>query len=344
MITVLRRAWHLYCHRKIRRHALAWVLRFDKSEEQPIAESERARFDEWIADPQNQRAFEACWTDYSYIAAKLQEKSLHERGAHGRAERPSFRHALRLWVCGPVAATLLVFVGIRFMKYDEVVYATRTGESSHVILPDGSELRLSTRTKVRWEHCPSLRCVSLAAGEAYFSVRKDATRPFMVYVGVDDAAIRVIGTEFDVRRHQTEVDVTVAEGTVLVSAGENVRPWTRRLTANEQLTFNGAGIVTDVHHASAPAVTSWRDGALEINDSVPAVICRLSDYIDAPVTYDPRLADFGIQARLDLTNVPHTLMGLPTSAPIVVERIGDSYVVHLRTPPDYSGYTPIRCP
>jgi transmembrane sensor len=345
MNTLLQRARRRYLDRKIRRRALAWVLRFDQSEEQPMTEIERARFEGWFAtDPRHQWAFRTCWVNCAYLAALKDEIRLGN-GTQGKSASRLLREPPRLLVYGPISATLLAFAvvgGLGLNKLGEVVYATRTGEFRHVTLPDGSELQLSTRTQVRWERCAAIRCVTLVAGEAYFTVRRDMTRAFVVHVGIDDAAIRVTGTQFDVTRHQTEVDVTVAEGTVLVSGSSNGHPWTRKLHANEQMGLSDTGVVTEVHHVSASEATSWKEGVLEINDSLPAVICRLSEYIEAPVSYDPRVADFGIQARLDLSDVPRTLTKLPASAPIVVERIGNSYVVRLRTPPD-SGVTPVPC-
>lgn len=348
MITLLRHARRSYLDRKIRRRALAWVLRFDHSEEQPVTETERAGFDAWFAvDHRHQLAFRTCWVDHAYMAAvALREELSPDSGAQSRPARPSFREIPRLLIYGPIAAMVLAFAvvgGLRLMKSDAIVYATRTGESRHVTLPDGSELQLSTRTQVRWERCAAARCVTLMAGEAYFTVRKDTTKAFVVHVGIGGAAIRVIGTQFDVRRHQTEIDVTVAEGTVLVSGIGNGGTWTRELHVDEQLAFNNTGLISDVHQTSASAAVSWREGALEITGTVPEVICRLSEYIDAPVFYDPRVADFEMQARLDLANVPRTLMDLPTPAPIVVERINNSYIVRLRTWPD-SSFTPVRCP
>jgi transmembrane sensor len=276
------------------------------------------------------------------MEAALQEQLSQGSGTLTIAAGGQFPRGLIYSGLAAVACVVSIVVGFHVLRPSDVVYTTKTGELRRLILPDGSEVQLSTRTQMRWGHCRSTRCVTLDSGEAYFTIRRDATHPFVVQV--EDGAIRVTGTEFNVRRERTDVEVTVAEGTVLVSGGGNGRPWRRELHVDERLTFNGGGPLNDVHKASAALASSWKEGALEIDDSVPAVICRLSEYIDAPVTYDPRVAEFGIHARLDLTNVGHTLMELPTSAPIVVERIGDSYVVRLRSPAGQSGFKPTRCP
>lgn len=343
MMTMFRRLRHANHERHIRQDAITWVLRLDQSDERPLTASERVEFDTWFAaDTRHQEIFRSCWTDHAYMEAIAQEQLSQGSGtltisAGGHFPRRVAYCALAVTVC-----VVAIVAGFHLIGPTDVVYTTKTGELRRLILPDGSEVQLSTRTQMRWRHCASTRCVTLDSGEAYFTVRKETNHAFVVQV--EDAAIRVIGTEFNVRRHQTEVEVTVAQGTVLVSGPGNGGPWQRELHADERLTFNRAGPVSDVRTASAAVASSWKDGALEINDSVPAVICRLSEYIDAPVTYDPRVAEFGIHARLDLTNVQHTLMELPTSAPIAVERVGDSYVVRLRSPGEQAGFSAVRCP
>jgi transmembrane sensor len=321
----LRKAWRWSLEWPARQRARHWVLRFELSDVNPISESERASFDRWFAsDVRHQELFRECWTAHAYMSAAVWElrESLPERPI------PTASRVLARWIpYGAVAAVVLATAGLalRFLSVDTHMYETRSGEVRHVRLPDGSELQLGTRTRVQWERCPDLRCVRLLGGEAYFSVRKDKTHPFVVRV--NGATIRVTGTEFDVRQSQRQVSVTVAEGTVSILGSS----WSRDLHANEQLTFDSQRIVADAHPTVASTTSSWRHGALDIDDSVPAAVCRLSEYIDAPVKYDPRVSDYDIHGRLDLSNVPQTLMKLPAPAPIIVERIGDSYVVHLRT-------------
>lgn len=342
MINSVKKAWLWCIEWRARRCARHWVLRFELSDVRPLSDAERTDFDEWCAaDVRHESLFRASWTAHIFMMAAVWELRGENRE---RQALPASRMWVRVTAYGFAAAVLLVsaVLAVRLMGSNVRTYETRSGESRHVRLPDGSELQLSTRTRVLWDRCSNIRCVTLTGGEAYFSVRRDKNQPFVVQVS--GAAIRVIGTEFDVRQSQSEVTITVAEGKVAVFGRGSNGPWSRELNINEQLTFNSSGIAVDAHQAVASTASSWRHGALQVDDSVPVAVCRLSEYIDAPVKYDPGVADYTIHGLLDLTHVPQTLMKLPTPAPIIVERIGDSYVVHLRTQAGTTHGGLIRCP
>jgi transmembrane sensor len=54
--------------------------------------------------------------------------------------------------------------------------------------------------------------VTLTSGVAFFSVSKNASRPFIVTVG--EREVRVVGTKFEIRRDTAGMRVSVVEGTV----------------------------------------------------------------------------------------------------------------------------------
>ncbi len=66
------------------------------------------------------------------------------------------------------------------------------------------------------------RQVRLAAGDAHFTVAKDATRPFIVTIG--KVAVRAVGTAFTISASPGTVEVVVTEGRVRVDdvAGRNL--------------------------------------------------------------------------------------------------------------------------
>jgi transmembrane sensor len=95
-----------------------------------------------------------------------------------------------------------------------LVYACETGGFQRVALPDGSRLELNENSRVRVRFQAGLRRVELQAGEAHFTVAKDAARPFVVEA--EGVAVRAVGTAFLVRKSAFSVDVLVTEGRVQV--------------------------------------------------------------------------------------------------------------------------------
>jgi transmembrane sensor len=120
---------------------------------------------------------------------------------------------------GAMAATLLLTLAIGFSPrlldwLDTHTYSTAVGEQRHLVLADGSAVELNTRSKIRVYFNKSTRDVYLAAGEAFFDVAKDPTRPFRVLS--DAAVVRALGTQFDVYRQTGQTLVSVIEGRVAI--------------------------------------------------------------------------------------------------------------------------------
>jgi transmembrane sensor len=95
------------------------------------------------------------------------------------------------------------------------VVVTEVGHLDQLALPDGSIVRINTDSRVEVAYSAGERRVRLVRGEAYFTVAKDATRPFVVDAA--GVAVRAVGTAFNVRLRPAGVDVLVTEGTVRVS-------------------------------------------------------------------------------------------------------------------------------
>jgi len=81
-----------------------------------------------------------------------------------------------------------------FFRIDERHYTTAVGEQRVITLPDESEVILNTDTSVSIFLSRGKRTVEIARGEAYFKVKRDASRPFEVLTG--DGIARAVGTEF----------------------------------------------------------------------------------------------------------------------------------------------------
>ena len=83
-------------------------------------------------------------------------------------------------------------------------------------LPDGSVVSLNKESKLEYpsRFAKQQRKVSLK-GEAFFAVKPDPKKPFQIQAG--DVTITVLGTSFNVREDEDEVEVVVETGRVKVS-------------------------------------------------------------------------------------------------------------------------------
>lgn len=93
-------------------------------------------------------------------------------------------------------------------------YQVLPSTAQRLTLADGSLVELRADSQVETAFSPDERRVWIVRGEAYFTVAKDAARPFVVHAG--SVAVRAVGTAFNVRLAAANVEVLVTEGQVRV--------------------------------------------------------------------------------------------------------------------------------
>ena len=88
-----------------------------------------------------------------------------------------------------------------------------------VVLSDGTQVWLNSTSKIRFPFkFPGDQREVFIEGEAYFTVKQDATRPFIVHAGQAD--IQVLGTSFNVNAYRaTQVITSLVQGKVAVQSG-----------------------------------------------------------------------------------------------------------------------------
>lgn len=158
-------------------------------------------------------------------------------------------------------------------------YETAVGQRLSVPLPDGSVLTLNTATRLRVALSPSERAIFLAQGQFIAEVAKDASRPFVVHAA--GRRIVAVGTEFDVRLKDDDIEVTLLEGRVVVDSGPGAKH--SELQPGERLTVKPDGPVS-VEPVSAERLTSWRSGLLVFeNDPLSAAVAEVNRYSQAHI-------------------------------------------------------------
>lgn len=242
-----------------------------------------ARLQDSQAGPEVRGAF-AAWHDaspahadaYARVTDLWQSPALNEALAHYAAiPLPAARsRPLRPWAA---AACLLLSMGwglhagglIDRWRAD---YATVAGEQRRIVLADGSAVTLNTDTALVSDFDGERRGIRILHGEAYFEVKPDSARPFIVAAA--DATVRVVGTRFTVRAG-SETQVAVASGIVACAAGSGA---SLRLTAGQQAAISARGVEKRDAADNAPAF-AWLQGRLIFQDRTLAdVIAELDRY------------------------------------------------------------------
>src|SRR3989442_1457140 len=202
-----------------------------------------------------------------------------------------------VWPAGIAAAAVLVVAGAALWSHRSPPappheYATAPGRRAALTLPDGSRVLLSvgTRLLVPRDYGVVVRAVELE-GEAYFVVRHDPARPFLVRT--THGTTEDLGTEFDVRAYREEqsLQVVVATGRVALrssaAADSVLLLWPR-----ERGVIDSGGSVTITGRVSLKHYLAWTRGTLRFDDApLSSVLAQLERWYDL----DIRIADPSLQ-------------------------------------------------
>ena len=217
------------------------------------------------------------------VLLKDVDQLLRDHRAAGSKTRP---HGLKFaWQAGVAAVVVAVGVSTYFLANRVTVseYATATGEQRVVTLADNSTAALNTGTKIRVLYSRALRRVELLEGEAFFSVSHDSARRFEVRAlqGVTTA----VGTQFDVQVDAADAAVSVLEGTVTVSANENIRTGEPTpVSAGQAINYTRGGSVSAIRPADAGRIRGWQAQRIVFSDvTLTEALREYNRYIKVPI-------------------------------------------------------------
>lgn len=214
---------------------------------------------------------------------------------------------------------------------EQQTYRTAQGTLEEIPLADGSRATLSGNSVVSVALSRRERDIDLSRGEAYFAVAKDASRPFVVHVGMREVV--AVGTRFAVRRDSDGLRVVVTEGLVrLKSPGTNA-------PGRFSTTFLPAGsvAVVDANGASvrfgtpedAERALSWRSGILSFRDTpLAAAAAEFNRYGSRRIVMgDEKVAALRIGGNFNWANADAFVRLLEAGFPVRAERDGDRIVL-----------------
>lgn len=217
-------------------------------------------------------------------------------------------------IAGPIYAQGPGPAAVQAMRY-----ATLKGERKDVVLPDGSTMTLDTESAIDVAFAPARRSLTLAKGRAYFDVKHDATRPFVVKAGGQE--VIALGTRFDVRLDPGRLQVVLAQGRVSVGpTRHDLAP--HILTSGETLV--AAGDAVTVAPADLDAATNWRRGLLTFhNDTLATAAAEFNRYsTDRLIVRDPRVAGLRVTGAFRAGDAGRFGRTLTQIHPVMMVRTG----------------------
>lgn len=209
---------------------------------------------------------------------------------------------LRVWSMAAAVVVLLI-VGVFTARWisssvHETVEWHTADAGLTVYLPDSTEVMLAANSSLRYDSKSfgkKDRRVEMG-GKAFFKVRRDTTRQFVV--SMRSTNVKVLGTAFQIDNDEHATSVMVEHGKVSFSAngqeGELILTAgmvARYDEATRSLRMRGYGDVNDM---------SWATGVLKFR-SVPLkdVVAKLNAYYGVQLALDDDIADRRLTATFD---------------------------------------------
>ena len=181
-----------------------------------------------------------------------------------------------------IAALILVFIiagvfvyrnGYLKSQTETVTYSqisTKNNELKSIELSDGSLVYLNVNSTLKYaeKFIGDKRQVELVEGEAYFDIKHDKTKPFVVKTG--SIITNVLGTAFNIRSYKyiNTVKITVTRGKVGVQnqyQGAAAKK-TVILNRDEQVDVDRLSGSITKNKVKAAEVLNWREGGLCFNN------------------------------------------------------------------------------
>lgn len=264
--------------------AIAWHLRLADARE-----DDWAAFVDWLeAGPANAAAYDRVAATDRAVTADHFATVVDVAGNDNDHAVATPRHRWR-WIAGgtAIAAGLAAVIAPNLLSDRSQPYevATASGERKALTLEDGTRIELSGDTRLRLDPTTPRR-VAVERGEAIFTVRHDADRPFVVTAA--GRTVQDVGTVFNVAHVDADLSVEVAEGSVVYE------PDGAAVTLQA-----GDGLVTSAKSTSvrrtklAPeSVGGWRRGELTFNDRpLREVVGALHRLYGFQIELSPGLSD-----------------------------------------------------
>jgi transmembrane sensor len=314
--------------RQVQAECREWLALLHSGE---VTDADRARFDAWLqADPRHRHAYELLQLVWNDISELRHLAALEPVPALRTVPAPFAQRALP-WAAAAAAVGISIFaIHSRYETSPAPViataaefsqdYATRLGEVRAIQLPDGSSLTLGAYSHAVVKISGNERRVTLDRGEAYFEVTKDAARPF--FVDAQTAAVRVVGTRFDVSVGSSHVRIAVDEGAVAV----NDRP--AAVNGGQRIDVLANGTLTEPARIDAGQVAAWREGRL-VYEGAPLseVVADLSRYRAAVTLKSPAAGELRVTAGLRVEQIDQFVDRLPDILPVRVTRTEETITI-----------------
>lgn len=242
------------------------------------------------------------------------------------------------YVLSGAAAVLVLAFGIRLLVKDrpavpgaiiagEISISNTTAGMHKQMLPDSSIVWLSPNSRLEYPQQFSGNTRQLKmTGEAFFQVKEDARRPFIIYS--NGIITKVLGTSFRIRSFENaSTEVAVATGKVSVAIEGDKRS-EKLVLPDQHITYKQGNKHLDIDSSAAASMLIWQKAGLSFsNTPVSKVIKTLNQQFGVQILLkDESTAAYLLNADFNGQNLPDILDMMQTSLNITYELQGNQII------------------
>ena len=240
-----------------------------------------------------------------------------------------------VWYASGVAAILLIVIGLSFYfnpkttnnlariksdipLSDWAKYENSSAKMLKISLPDGSMVWLQPKTQLSYNQSDRVyRQVNLR-GEAFFDVKRDEARPFLIYSG--KMTTKVLGTSFNVKAYpeteQFEVSVVTGKVSVMNESEKEVF-----VTPKQQVILENKSDILTINELPKNKTFYWELASLTFdNTSMQEVVSNIENNFNVKIDISPPLKTCRLSGNF---NQEH----LSTILEIICKSIDAEYVM-----------------
>ena len=209
-----------------------------------------------------------------------------------------------VWYASGMAAILLIMIGLSFYFIpktnnnlariksniplsDWAKYENSSAKILKISLPDGSMVWLQPKTQLSYNQSDRVyRQVNLK-GEAFFEVKRDEARPFLIYSG--KMTTKVLGTSFNVKAYpeteQFEVSVVTGKVSVMNESEKEVF-----VTPKQQVVLENKSDILTINELPKNKTFYWELASLTFDDTLmQEVVSNIENNFSVKINISPAL-------------------------------------------------------
>jgi len=246
-------------------------------------------------------------------------------------------------VAATVAIFLLSFGAYKLLNKNASITAyaalkqlhTPSRTTSHLVLPDGTQVTLNSESNIKYPITfdGKTREVYLD-GEAYFDVKHDARRPFIVHTSKFN--IRVLGTAFNVKSYADDAvkEATLIRGSISVTFPNKSNTAVMLKPTDKLVMQNNQYQLTKQTYYNQPGgdivETAWLNNKLSFkNQPFSQLANTLSRRYGTEIKFDnDNLKNFTFTGEFDKEDLNQVLLSLQIVKPFHYRTVGNSLVIY----------------